>query len=116
MADPVAGLERLLQEVRAATLGGAYDRLPGLAKRQARLVDALEAAAGTGKAGEAAAMRRLRRAAAENAPLLEAALAGLRAARRPNGGVSGTGSGNVYDRGGRRQSLEAGATGRDLRR
>ena len=112
MAEPAVALERLLGEVRAALRNGAYDRLPGLAERQARLLGALEAA----PPRDGGAMRRLRRAAAENAPLLEAALAGMRAARRPAAEPGDRLAGSTYDRSGRRRALETGMAGRELRR
>lgn len=76
--DPVAGLERLLEEERAALLGGDLARLPTLIAGKERLLLALEQATAR---PDATALDRLRERATANQALLDAALRGVRAAR-----------------------------------
>lgn len=109
MADRTTAIERLLNEVRVALRTGAYDRLETLAKRQSELVGSLA----EDPPPELAEVERLRRAATENRRLIEAALAGIRAARPAPGG---DGAISTYDRNGRRQALDPVASRRELRR
>jgi hypothetical protein len=103
-SDPVARLERLLEDERAAILDGALDRLEGIAAAKAA------AAEGIGPAPVATPERlaRLRAAAEGNRRLLDGAAEGLRAAiRRIEAARRAAAHLDTYTEGGARADLAA---------
>lgn len=101
-SDPVAALERLLEQERAALLSGDLAQLPKFIAGKERLLLLLEQAAAR---PDAAALDRLRARAMANQLLLDAALRGVRAARaRLETARSGGPALSTYDARGKAES------------
>jgi hypothetical protein len=117
MTEPVpacfAALDALLTEERDLLVHGRFADLPGLIDRKAGLVDGLAAAAGP---GDAPILDGLRNRADANAQLMNASLAGLRAAGRRIDMILRAGhSLETYDRLGKSGTISTAAPGVERR-
>ncbi|WP_334195445.1 hypothetical protein [Pararhodobacter sp.] len=103
-------LAALLRQERAALIRGDYARLEALARRKIQLLDRLEAAEPLlPTPGNRALAAEIRAATTRNAPLFEAAIAGIREARALLLRARDRGRGQTYGRNGTRAALEPAA-------